>query len=129
MKLISKELEQRFAEIGEQTSNENPLVIAKFFDPAGSATWYATEYDKETNICFGYVTGLIENEWGAFSISELEQVQCPFGLGIERDIFFKETSFDDLFKSKARLEELEEIKNTEELSLIQKHQDTQQEIQ
>lgn len=129
MKLISKELEQRFAEIGEQNSNENPLVIAKFFDPAGSATWYATEYDKETNTCFGYVTGLIENEWGAFSISELEQVHHPFGLGIERDIFFKETRFDDLFKRKARLEELEEIKNTEELSLIQKHQDTQQEIQ
>ncbi len=27
-----------------QEHEEDPLVIAKLFDPAGSATWYLTEY-------------------------------------------------------------------------------------
>lgn len=118
MKLITKELEQRFAEVGQQNLNENPLVIAKFFDPVGSATWYATEYDKETTICYGYVTGLQYDEWGSFSITELEAIQRPFGLGIERDISFEETRFDDLFKNE-RLEELQKITDKKEQHLNQ----------
>ena len=118
MKLITKELEQRFAEVGEQSNSKNPMVIAKFFDPAGSATWYATEYDKETDICYGYVTGLAYDEWGSFSITELEAIQRPFGLGIERDIHFEEKRFDDLFKNK-RLGELQKITNKKEQSLNQ----------
>lgn len=130
MKLITKTLEQRFKEVGEQYANENPIVIAKFFDPVGSATWYATEYDVETNICYGYVTGLAYDEWGSFSITELEALQRPLRLqmgnkildggsvNIERDIHFKETRFNDLFKNK-RLEELQEMKDKKEQQLNQ----------
>lgn len=96
MKLISKTLIQEFNRIGDQSENENPIIIAKFFDPCGSATWYATEYDAETNICYGYVTGLFEDEWGSFSITELESIKRPFGLSIERDIHFASMSFNDL---------------------------------
>jgi hypothetical protein len=118
IKLITKELEQRFAKVGEQNHTSNPIVIAKFFDPAGSATWYATEYDKETNICYGYVTGLAYDEWGSFSITELEAIQRPFGLGIERDIHFEETQFNELLKNK-RLEELQKTKENKEQHLNQ----------
>lgn len=59
-------------------------------------------------ICYGYVTGLVYDEWGSFSITELEEIKRPLGLGIERDITFEETRFDDLFKNK-RLEELQKI--------------------
>ncbi len=98
MKLITKELEKRFAEVGEQLNSKNPLIISKFFDPCGSGTWYATEYDPETNICFGYVTGLAYDEWGTFSIKELESIPRPFNLTIERDRFFKEIRFKELIK-------------------------------
>lgn len=99
MKLITQELITRFNTVGIQ--QENPLIIAKFFDPCGSATWYATEYEPETNICFGYVTGLFEDEWGSFSITELESIRIhPFGLPIERDLYFKEIRFDDLMKKR-----------------------------
>ncbi len=97
MKLITKQLITRFNEVGIQYE-ENPLVIAKFFNPCGSGTWYATEYNPETNICFGYVTGLFEDEWGTFSITELESIKLPFCLTMERDIYFKEICFDDLMK-------------------------------
>ena len=98
MKLITKELITKFNKIGEQSDEENPLVIAKFFDPTGSGTWYATEYNSETNICFGYVTGLTYDEWGTFSIDELQSVKVRFNLSIERDIHFKEIRFDELMK-------------------------------
>jgi hypothetical protein len=94
MKLITETLKQRFKEVDRQ--DENPLVVAKFFDPASSATWYATEYDAETNICFGYVTGLAYDEWGSFSITEMEAIKRPFGLTIERDLHFEEIRFNTL---------------------------------
>ena len=118
MKLITEELKKRFLEIGDQSETKNPLIVAKFFDPVGSATWYATKYAKETNICYGYVTGLVYDEWGSFSITELEAIKRPLSLGIERDITFKETRFDDLFKNK-RLEELQKITDKKEQHLNQ----------
>ncbi|GAB5417041.1 MAG: hypothetical protein Crog4KO_19070 [Crocinitomicaceae bacterium] len=98
MKLITKILLQEFNRIGDQSENPNPMVVAKFFDPCGSATWYATEYDPETSICYGYVTGLFEDEWGSFSITELESIERPFGMRIEKDIHFTAMSFNDLMK-------------------------------
>lgn len=107
MKLITPELIDRFDEVGDQSEVENPTFIAKFFDPVGSATWYATEYDVETKIAYGYVTGLgYDGEWGTFSISELESIKRPFGLTIERDLYFKETTYHDLFPEKKRLKDL-----------------------
>ena len=96
MKLLTKELEKRFKEVGDQSNESNPIVIAKLFNPCGSGTWYLTEYDPKTRIAFGYVTGLGTNEWGSISIEELENVNLPFGLKIERDLYFKEQTFKDL---------------------------------
>ncbi|MEZ5196390.1 MAG: DUF2958 domain-containing protein [Bacteroidales bacterium] len=88
MGLLTHELENRFKEVGSQENTPDPLVIAKFFNPSGSGTWYATEY--ENGICFGYVQ-LVENEFGYFSMAELESVKCPpFNLPIERDLYFGE---------------------------------------
>ena len=98
MKLITKTLEERFEKIGCQSQTADPIIIAKFFDPCGSATWYASEYDAENRIAFGYVTGLAFDEWGTFSITELESIKRPFGLGIERDLYFKEQRFKEIIK-------------------------------
>jgi hypothetical protein len=105
MKLVSPELLERFAEIGNQYENENPLFIAKFFNPCGSQTYYASEYDPETKTSYGYITGMYVDEWGTFSITELEALQLPFGLKIERDLYFKELHFNELV-SKKRFQDL-----------------------
>jgi len=90
MKLITKEIENRFREIGRQDV-PNPIVVVKFFNPCGPGTWYAIEYDHENRICFGYVTGLGYSEWGSFSVQELEELKCPpLGLPIERDQYTSE---------------------------------------
>lgn len=98
MKLITNSLEERFKEIGSQDESPDPLVIAKFFNPYGGGTWLATEYIPEREVCFGYVHGLCPggDEWGYFSISELESLNLPFGLRIERDVHFQECRFSSL---------------------------------
>jgi Protein of unknown function (DUF2958) len=120
MKLITKTLEKRFLQVGDQSNEENPLIIAKFFSPVGGATWYASEYDPKTKIAFGYVKDLVPSEngmfdeWGSFSIDELESVQLPFGLKIERDIHFSEIRFNDLMQKSQRLSELSKNKSSEQ---------------
>src|SRR5581483_3457110 len=43
MNLLTRGLERRFAAVGSQQDVADPLVIAKFFNPAGAGTWLATE--------------------------------------------------------------------------------------
>ena len=92
MKLLTKTLEKRFAQVGSQSEEKDPLIIAKFFNPTGAGTWYATEYDPDRRVFFGYVSifGDWNDEWGSFSLDELESYRGPFGLGIERDLHFGE---------------------------------------
>jgi len=91
MKLLTKEIEKRFKEIGFQSQGNvaDPIVVVKFFNPTGAGTWYATEYDPETKQFFGYVSifGDHNDEWGYFSLEELENFEGGFGLGIERDLY------------------------------------------
>ncbi len=92
MKLLTKELIKRFEQVGRQEDSSDPLVIVKFFNPCGAGTWYATEYDPESREFFGFVSifGDWNDEWGSFSLDELENYHGNFGLGIERDLYFDE---------------------------------------
>lgn len=101
MKLITKELEKRFAQVGCQDGLGNDaIVIAKYFNPAGRGTWYATEYDPETKLFFGWVSifGDENDEWGTFSLFELENLRLPLGLKIERDLYCGEKPLKDFIK-------------------------------
>lgn len=95
MRLLTKEIENEAQRIGRQEEVVDPIVIAKFFDPMGSWTWYATEYDVEDKIFFGYVVGS-EKEWGSFSLEELESIGQNRILGIERDIHFEPGPFSEV---------------------------------
>jgi len=92
MRLMTAELEKRFAQVGSQEEVKDPVIVAKFFNPIGAGTWYATEYDSENKMFFGYVSifGGIEDEWGYFSMTELESYESPYGTGIERDLYWTE---------------------------------------
>jgi hypothetical protein len=121
MKLITKETENRFAQIGYQGNEIDPVVVAKFFNPCGSGTWYATEYNSDRKICFGYVTGLGFDEWGDFSIEEMESLKCPpLNLPIERDMYFGEKKISEacpeLKESIDRRKQLRELEQEGDLS-------------
>lgn len=88
MKLLTKELRKRFPKL-QETEYKKPegiKIIAKFFNPCGHWTWYATEFDG-IDTFRGFVRGF-DNELGYFSLRELESVKNKFGLGIERDLYF-----------------------------------------
>lgn len=68
---------------------EGQMIVAKFFDPCGSWSWYLMNQDPDnTDYLWGIVKGH-EIEMGSFLLSELQSIKKPpFNLGIERDRFF-----------------------------------------
>jgi len=105
-------LKQRFAEIGSQDwratseTDDKPaerfpdgtIIVAKYFHPWSSWTWYATEWDEENQRWFGFVDGTF-GEWGYFSMAEFKQMEKEKGamfLPIERDTSFRECRFRDI---------------------------------
>ncbi|MBP7509799.1 MAG: DUF2958 domain-containing protein, partial [Prolixibacteraceae bacterium] len=48
--------------------------------------------NPESREFFGFVSifGDWNDEWGSFSLEELESYRGKFGLGIERDLYFEE---------------------------------------
>ena len=104
MKLMNSEIEARFKEVGSQEEVKDPLVIVKFFNPTGAGTWLATEYNPEEKIFFGFVQifGDHCDEWGSFSLAELEDFKGRFGLGIERDLHIGEVKMSEVMPKAVR---------------------------
>ena len=92
MKLMTKENSVMATKQYQKGSDLNQQVVAKFFDPCGSWSWYLMNQDPDDPVyLWGIVKGC-EVEIGSFSLSELQSYKGPFGLGIERDRSFKPTS-------------------------------------
>ncbi len=103
MTLLTKELTNQFPRLYETDGRpkDQVRIIAKFFHPLSAATWYATEYDPEERIFFGFVNlgDPYCAELGYFSLDELESVKV-MGLGIERDLHFGEHYLSEVFEGK-----------------------------
>ena len=97
MKLLNDELRARLPPLYSQEAADEPIVYAKFFLPGTNWTWYVTEggQDGDEFRFFGFVVGL-ESEFGYFLLSELEEVRTKLGLGVERDLHFREGKLTDV---------------------------------
>ena len=83
--LMPKEIRDKIPNL--QNADKNSIVWVKFFSPYSGWTWYATEFDG-VDTFFGYVCGFA-NEWGYFSLKELEETTLGPDLpAIERDCSF-----------------------------------------
>ncbi|WP_284126416.1 DUF2958 domain-containing protein [Parerythrobacter aestuarii] len=79
-----------------QEGRSDPIIHCKLFHAFGGGTWYLTEYDGQ-DIAFGFVTGLVADEWGYVSISELESLKLGGEIPrIECDLFFEPIAFSKL---------------------------------
>ena len=92
MKLITKAIENQLLKhplYSTDGKNEKDVLI-KFFNPTGIGTWYVFEAEKNGDdwTFFGLVD-LYEKELGYFTLSELQSIQLPLGLSIERDKYFE----------------------------------------
>jgi len=91
---MTADLRTQLPQLYSQEEVDDPKAIAKYFTPDANWTWYATEFDGKDTF-FGLVDGL-EKELGYFSLAELESVKGPFGLGVERDLWFEPTPVSEL---------------------------------
>lgn len=107
MKLMTNTLEKKFPKLYETDGQpaEKTMVVAKYFNPCGVGTWFAVEYDPEDRIFFGYVNLGNDDlaELGYFSLDELESLKLPFGLRVERDLYFGEHSLAEVIQKKGNL--------------------------
>lgn len=56
------------------------VIPVKLFDLGSSICWWLAEYDPESKIAFGYVTGFYEDEWGDVFIPELEELKIDISV-------------------------------------------------
>ena len=85
---MTKDIKRKAQKQYIEGSDMEQMVVAKYFDPVGSWKWFLMNMDKDEDYCWGIVKGF-EVEMGSFTISELESIKLPFGLGIERDLHFE----------------------------------------
>ena len=71
------------------------MAVVKFFTPDADWTWYATEYNPEERTFFGLVDGFVK-ELGYFNLDELKTLRGPFGLPVERDLYWKPTPLKEV---------------------------------
>ena len=88
MKLITKEIERRLPPLysNEGTPADQVPIVAKFFTPDGSASWFITEGNLQTGMLFGLCDlGFGFPELGYITLQELEETRGRLGLPVERD--------------------------------------------
>ena len=98
-KLMTKELGDTIPALGANENVEDyddVLAPAKLFSPYSNWTWYVTEWDAETGLCFGLVEGF-ETELGYFSLDELAEATV-FGSvpAVERDLYWKPMTLGEI---------------------------------
>lgn len=81
--------------------------VAKFFDPAGAATWLISELNPaEPDILFGLCDlGQGFPELGYVRFSELAETKNRLGINLERDLFFVGTFPLSVYAEAARAHE------------------------
>ena len=116
MKLMTREMEGKlksFPFYSQDGKGDDAIVMMKFFNPYGLGTWYVLEAEKQENgdyLFFGYVESPITpefNEYGYFSLSELENLKIPIKINgitvsygkIERDLYFEKVRIGDIIRN------------------------------
>ena len=91
MKLLTEEIKKQLPKLyaTENIPLKDKEIVCKFFNPCGIGTWLVVEgQQEEDDFIFWGLATIHEQEWGYFSLNELEALKLPFGLKIERDIHF-----------------------------------------
>jgi hypothetical protein len=89
---IRNQLPELYAQDGK---GKDAIAYVKYFTPAGSWTWYGTEFDTASETFFGYVKGF-SNELGYFTLKQIQDAKDKMGLAVERDLSFEPTALNKL---------------------------------
>ena len=85
----------------EEASAVETIIRLKYF--LASFTWLVAECEVQGDdvLFYGYVINHSApdcSEWGYFTLNQLMEVKLPGGIGVERDIYFKECKFSEYMK-------------------------------
>lgn len=101
MELLTQELRDQLPKLYSQDGKGlKAVALVKFFTPWAYWTFYASEFDGKDTF-FGLIDGH-EVELGYFTLSELQAIEGPHGLKVERDLSFQPATLAEL---KAKAEE------------------------
>jgi len=104
MKLLTDEIRKKLPPLYAQDGKDGKAVaFVKYFTPSSSWTWLVLEGEPVQDEAqqeidfkfFGLVYGH-EREFGYFLLSELEEVQGPMGLPIERDLYWQPKTLEEI---------------------------------
>lgn len=118
MKMITKAIAKKLkaadlAFLESKDGKTSDDIAVKFFNPCGAATWWIVsgtplgavngepDYETETPAdwhMFGFATlgDAMNAELGYVLLSELKSIKGPFGLGIERDMYYSGGSLKEV---------------------------------
>jgi hypothetical protein len=104
MKLLPGKIRERLPSLGGQDDKGGKAVAyAKCFCPSSSWTWYISEgspvRDRNNDVVDYVLFGLVDGQFkelGYFRLSELESVNGPMGLPIERDLYWKPKTLQEI---------------------------------
>ena len=104
MKLLTQELRRKLPALYAQDGKGGKATVyTKLFTPDSGWSWWITEgsaikdesgHEVDFQF-FGLVQGH-EKELGYFNLAELEEVTGPMGLPIERDLYWKPRSLEEI---------------------------------
>ena len=90
IQLSPDEIRARLLAQGAAAQEGDPIPVLKLFNPTGPGTWLITEMDADGDRLFGLCDlDMGCPELGYVSLSELTAVRLPFGLTLERDLYFE----------------------------------------
>ena len=99
MKLLTKEMKENLPALGSTAEESNPLCVAHFSNPCGAGDWYVIEGGEVNGQYIFYgIANIFAPDFGEFLLSELENVKLPFGLTIERDLYWTPKGAQEVFK-------------------------------
>lgn len=88
MKLVTKDI-KRLLDSNNKKKPDDRVPYLKLFNPCGPATWLISEFHEDTGLFFGLCDlGMGSPELGYVSLEEIESVELPFGMKIERDMYW-----------------------------------------
>ena len=89
MILIPDDIRAQLLANGAGRPGDDTMPVVKLFSPIGAATWLLTEMAADGDTLFGLADlGMGCPELGTVGLAELEALRLPFGLRIERDLYF-----------------------------------------
>ena len=103
--LMTEEMGEKIPALGashDVGDSDDVVAHVKLFSPYSSWTWYVTEWEAETGLCFGLVEGF-DTEWGYFGLTELAETTVFGGVpAIERDLYWEPKTIGEITRESSR---------------------------